>query len=237
MSPPCEPMPPERRAEFREPCPNPHQIPGGPDSPDEATNCRCPGGPASHAVRGNMRDPFIPWQPDVDPAEAAHVVHQSGPHENRLPRADPLGTPYEAAQAKVRHELSVLQDQADRARMAAEAKPPTPLGPGELRALLRECVNVVEPGDVLVIRVPADYRADNLQALHELVEVWLAHNAPGVRALVVPAEEITVFRPAPVVTFAEQSAGTLPPEVVEEVQRRLAEVHHVGWPPPAGDQP
>lgn len=117
----------------------------------------------------------------------------------------------------------------DRARelgatIDAAARPPVPLGPGELRAMLRECVNVVEPGDVLVIRLPPQYEAHQVNELGRYVTMWLADHAPGVHALVVPAEEITVFRPAPFVTFGEQPAGPLPPEVVEDVRRRLAEV-------------
>ena len=96
-------------------------------------------------------------------------------------------------------------------------EPPPPLGPGELRTLLRECVNVVEPGDILIIRMPPGTRADSLRDLHDLVDVWLTHNSNGVRALLVPAEEIKVLHPAPpMVTFGD------PPGEIDEAEVKAA---------------
>jgi hypothetical protein len=101
---------------------------------------------------------------------------------------------------------------------------PPALGPGELRALLRECVNVVEPGDLLVIRVPADWTPAQLRDLEEHVNWWLASNGDHIRALLVPAEKIKVLHPAtPLVTFGSPP-GEIARGAVETARSRLTQI-------------
>jgi hypothetical protein len=71
---------------------------------------------------------------------------------------------------------------------------PPPLTPDELRQVLRECVTVVRPGEVLVIRAPEDFTPDQLREYQEYVAWWLEYNAPEVRCLVTIGEELGVAR-------------------------------------------
>ena len=63
--------------------------------------------------------------------------------------------------------------------------------PDEVRALLRECVTVVRPGELLVIRVPYGTAADEARAYQRVLES--AREAWGISAVVVVAEEFGVI--------------------------------------------
>ena len=63
--------------------------------------------------------------------------------------------------------------------------------PEEVRALLRECVTVVRPGELLVIRVPYGTPADEARAYQRVLES--AREAWGISAVVVVAEELGVI--------------------------------------------
>ena len=63
--------------------------------------------------------------------------------------------------------------------------------PDEVRALLRECVTVVRPGELLVIRVPYGTPADEARAYQRVLES--AREAWGISAVVVVAEEFGVI--------------------------------------------
>lgn len=112
---------------------------------------------------------------------------------------------------------------ADAAASAGALHPPPP-GPGELRGLLRECVNVVEPGDVLVIRIPAGSSHAQTRDLHNAVRSWLAAHAPSVDALVVPAEEIKVLHPAPPMATFTSPPGEVGRDAIEAARSRLGQV-------------
>jgi len=66
----------------------------------------------------------------------------------------------------------------------------------EIRQLLRECVTVVKPGEVLVIRVP-DFTPEQLREYSDMVRWWLDENAPGVKCLITVGEELGVAEVAP----------------------------------------
>lgn len=68
-----------------------------------------------------------------------------------------------------------------------------PLTQDEVRQLLRECVTVVRPGEVLVIRVP-DLTPGQLYEYSEVVKRWLEDFAPGVRCLVTIGGELGVVQ-------------------------------------------
>ena len=63
--------------------------------------------------------------------------------------------------------------------------------PDEVRTLLRECVTVVGPGELLVIRVPYDTPLDKASAYRRMLEA--ARLAWGIRAVVVTADELGVI--------------------------------------------
>jgi len=68
--------------------------------------------------------------------------------------------------------------------------PPHPT-PDEVRALLRECVTRVRPGEVLVIRVPYDTPWDKARSYQQVLDA--ARETWGIRAVVVTAEELGVI--------------------------------------------
>jgi len=70
----------------------------------------------------------------------------------------------------------------------------TTLTSDALRQLVRECVTVVRPGEILVLRPGAQFTPDQLSEIQEMVNWWLKHNAPGIKALVVPGEGGQIIR-------------------------------------------
>ncbi len=72
--------------------------------------------------------------------------------------------------------------------------------PDDVRALLRECVTVVRPGELLVIRVPYDTPVDEARAYQRVLED--AGEAWGIRAVVVTAEGLGVIPEAGDEAFA-----------------------------------
>jgi predicted SAM-dependent methyltransferase len=68
------------------------------------------------------------------------------------------------------------------------AAPDRTLSPDEARALLRECVTVVRPGETLVIRVPPSWTAYQVQEYQEYAD---AAGLPF-RVLVVMGDELAV---------------------------------------------
>jgi hypothetical protein len=70
--------------------------------------------------------------------------------------------------------------------------PEPPLTPEQARCLLRECVTVVQPGEVLVIRADS-YTPAQRQEICDSVAWWLEANAPSIKILVVPGDELGVI--------------------------------------------
>jgi hypothetical protein len=72
----------------------------------------------------------------------------------------------------------------------ASRLPTDPLTPGEIRALLRECVTVVAPGETLIIRVK-DWRPDQVREYQEALDGATQHLG-WPKAIVVAGDEIGV---------------------------------------------
>ena len=68
---------------------------------------------------------------------------------------------------------------------------PPPLGPDEIRQLLRECVTVVKPGEILVLRCPEGARANEMDRLRRIATAQIGPDA-GIRVLVVPHLDMAV---------------------------------------------
>ena len=71
----------------------------------------------------------------------------------------------------------------------------TNLAPDQVRQLLAECVMVVKPGEVLVLRCPEGWTPEAAEEMQQHAAWWLEENAPGVKVLVVPHLEMTVMQP------------------------------------------
>lgn len=97
-----------------------------------------------------------------------------------------------------------------------------PLGPDEIRQLLSECVTVVKPGEVLVLRCPEGWGADQAEALQMYVSAWLTGNAPGVRALVVPALEPVIVQPENDAAFLARLEKAWPEMTRREMKRQAS---------------
>jgi hypothetical protein len=66
-----------------------------------------------------------------------------------------------------------------------------PLTPDEIRSLLRECVTVVKPGEILVIRVPfGGITANQHREYAEHLEYYAEQH--GIRAMIVLGDELGV---------------------------------------------
>lgn len=72
-----------------------------------------------------------------------------------------------------------------------------PLATDEVRQLLRECVTVVKPFEILFIRMGNDYTPAQLRELQEFADRWLLVNAIGVKALVFPGDAAEIVRQTP----------------------------------------
>ena len=59
--------------------------------------------------------------------------------------------------------------------------------PETIRQLLRECVTVVKPGEILVFTAgDPDWTPNQIREIQEVIGTWLEYNAPDVKALVLP---------------------------------------------------
>ena len=76
------------------------------------------------------------------------------------------------------------------------AVPAPVLGPEQVRQLLAECVTVVRPGEVLVLRCPEDWVPEQVGEMQRYLSEWLEGNAPDIRVLVVPHLDMAVVQPA-----------------------------------------
>lgn len=97
-----------------------------------------------------------------------------------------------------------------------------PLQSEQVRQLLAECVTVVKPGEVLVLRCPEGWGADQAEALNEHVSYWLADNAPDIRALVVPALEPVIVQPDSDAAFLARLEKAWPEMTRREMRRQAA---------------
>lgn len=74
---------------------------------------------------------------------------------------------------------------------------PSLLDPDTVRALLRESVTVVKPGEVLFFTVAdPNITPGQLREIQEMTDWWLEHNAPEVRVMVLMAGEFASAEPA-----------------------------------------
>lgn len=73
----------------------------------------------------------------------------------------------------------------------AMAIPPPPISPDEVRALLRECVTILGPGDVLVIR-HLSFTAESAHAIREQVDAFNETRGTSVKVMAVVADEMAI---------------------------------------------
>ena len=74
---------------------------------------------------------------------------------------------------------------------------PPLLTPDEIRQLLRECVTVVKPGEVLFFTCgDPNYTPTQMREIQDHISAWLEYNAPEVKVLVLPHGEMGVAEAA-----------------------------------------
>lgn len=83
----------------------------------------------------------------------------------------------------------------------------TALTPDEARALLRECVTVVKPGETLVLRVPWGTSPNHLRELTDALNCeWEGEPLLPFRTVVVPGDGLGVVQPESDAAFAKRVA-------------------------------
>jgi hypothetical protein len=102
--------------------------------------------------------------------------------------------------AEFRRQFEEAMRQPDAYRHHVLVQPP-PLTPEQVRYLLRECVTVVKPGEVLILRCPEDWTPTQVAEMQEHASYWLEENAPDIRVAVVPHLEMAVAEPEPDAEF------------------------------------
>jgi|SRR5579859_41314 len=70
---------------------------------------------------------------------------------------------------------------------------PSSLKPDQLTDLVRECVTIVRPGEVLVVRVPEGWTPGQLRDAQENIAAWTGVHAPAVKVLLVHADGFAVM--------------------------------------------
>lgn len=99
--------------------------------------------------------------------------------------------------AEFREQFEAAMRDPGRQQMRVLPQPP-PLTPDETRALLRECVLAVAPGEILVIRFsPGSITPSQMREFQEYVDFWLERNAPGIRALAIIGDAAQAVRKEP----------------------------------------
>lgn len=83
--------------------------------------------------------------------------------------------------------------------------PPRPLlTPEAARELLRECVTVVRPGEVLAVRIPDTWSASDAERVQQQLSGIIAHRKLGISVLLLPGEEFAVAQPDSDEAFADR---------------------------------
>ncbi len=113
-------------------------------------------------------------------------------------------TPAQVAEFRERFDAAMAERGAFPLRVLSL---PPPLSPQEVRSLLRECVTVVRPGEVLVIRVPWNTSQRELREYGESLAAWNASHEGHLEAVIVPAEELGIAEAAPE-PAAREKTGT-----------------------------
>lgn len=86
--------------------------------------------------------------------------------------------------------------QAEAAR-GVRVMPPRPVfTPEEIRVLLRECVTVVKPGEVLVIRVSEDMTPNQVREYQDMVDAGIKFWHLGIKAMVLRAQALGIAEAA-----------------------------------------
>ncbi len=94
------------------------------------------------------------------------------------------------------------------------------LDPETVRQLLRECVTVVKPGEVLFWAAgDPNWTPTQIRAIQDVVNWWLDDNAPEVRVMVLPHGEMAVAESVTDEAFAER-VGRVMPEILRREMRR-----------------
>jgi hypothetical protein len=86
--------------------------------------------------------------------------------------------------------------EAEMERLAALRKEPPPLTPDQARALLRECVTVVKPGETLIVRANENWTPRQVREIQDFADTVSEYRELGVKILFLPGEEFAVAKAA-----------------------------------------
>lgn len=98
--------------------------------------------------------------------------------------------------------------------------PPAPvLTPETARALLRECVTVVKPGETLVIRAPDTWTVQQVELYQEYADAATGAGRIPFGVLVVIGQELAVVQPEPDDALARRIDVLLPAALDREIRK------------------
>lgn len=140
--------------------------------------------------------------PDLEERVAALEELVLHPPHFVFPPVPPLT---EAQEAELREAIGEAAAHGPYTRRILPSVPP--LTPEQVRYLLSECVTVVKPGEVMILRALEGWTPQQVLEVQQVAAMWLEDNAPGVKALVMPPFEIAIV-----------PGGAAEPEFMSEVQ-------------------
>ena len=127
----------------------------------------------------------------LDPAVPMSPTQHEAWHAAMAPVTPATWTDEEIAEFGERFEAAMAEQKAH--PLVTVFREP-PLSPDQVRSLLRECVTVVKPGEVLVIRAPGDWTPNQLREYAEHLEYYAGEM--GIRAMVVAGDGLGVAEAA-----------------------------------------
>jgi 2,4-dienoyl-CoA reductase-like NADH-dependent reductase (Old Yellow Enzyme family) len=106
----------------------------------------------------------------------------------------------------------------------AESDEEARLTPEAARALLRECVTVVRPGETLVVRAPDWWTPEQVAEYQRYANAATADGGSPFKVLVVLGQELAVVQPEPKVELVVQPGSLSDDEFARRIEALLPAV-------------
>ena len=130
----------------------------------------------------------------LDPAVPMSLTQHEAWHAAMAPVTPATWTDEEIAEFGERFEAAMAEQKAH--PLVTVFREP-PLSPDQIRSLLRECVTVVKPGEVLVIRVSENMTPRQCSEYQQAVDGWIAYGDLGIKVMVLPGEGLGITESVP----------------------------------------
>jgi hypothetical protein len=101
----------------------------------------------------------------------------------------------------------------------AAGPPAAALTPEAARALLRECITVVQPGETLVVRVPGDWTPRMMVEYQDYADAATESGYIPFKVLVVIGEQVAIVQTETDDALAERIRRLLPGLIHDEVRK------------------